>query len=344
MTQFLRTLQSVRRFADYRKHRIPNKDILIDISNVCNAQCYYCPIGLANRKGAPSCSQSGAPSFMPTDLFQKILQHLKDTQWLQPHTCLLPYIWHEPLLHPEFASIIRIANHFNCPLDISTNANVLPKIPNDFDASRIYIVWFSMPGFSQQSYDKIHKFDFERIKHNITTLVHTFREHGCIGHFKIAFHVYQSNIHELPTAYEFARSLHIDCQPYFATLCSFKDIARYLKQELSMDFLSKISRDLFMGLTLNLKGPQSTCPWYNNGLAIDSQGNVLPCCNTTDPLGSVFEVTPQKLREWHQGYDFCKECLALGLPNRDNAYCDFYPPHYNWRWQWYLEILKQCLR
>ena len=97
-------------------------------------------------------------------------------------------------------------------------------------------------------------------------------------------------------------------------------------------------------VTLNLKGPQSTCPWYRNGLVIDSQGNVMTCCNTIDPLGSVFEVTPEKLYEWHQGNNFCKECLALGLPNRDNAYCDFFPPHYNWRRQWFLEVLKQCLR
>ncbi|GBF34170.1 hypothetical protein DCCM_3282 [Desulfocucumis palustris] len=40
---------------------------------------------------------------------------------------------------------------------------------------------FSMPGFSQESYDKIHGFNFEKIKDNIIKMSRNFRENGFTG-------------------------------------------------------------------------------------------------------------------------------------------------------------------
>ena len=340
MTQFLKCINTLRAFRAYRRHRKPNADVLIDISNVCNASCYYCPIGRANREHAAPV----APAFMDPAVFEKVLRYLKEEGFLGAYTCLLLYIWHEPLLHPEFAKIVEIATRERCFLDISTNGSVVPKMPNHWDASRIVVMWFSMCGFSQASYDKIHAFDFERVKRNIEALVKMFRSHGCCAHFKVAFHVYQFNVHELPAAYEWARSLHIDLQTYFASTINFEDRVRFLRETLPMDYLTKIATDLFMGFNVPRKA-ESDCYWFHQSIAVNAAAEVLPCCNITGPtLGSVFEMHRENLCERHEAVAFCKTCKALGLTNGDNAYCDWFPPPYSWRTLWWWEVLKTCLR
>ena len=117
------------------------------------------------------------------------------------------YCWNEPLLHPDFCEIIKICEEEKCLVSFSTNASVRPKVPDNFDAVCIGAISLSMPGFSQASYDKIHQFDFERIKLNIEWMVKTFRKHGFFGFFVVRFHVYQFNIHEIEPARKWARSL-----------------------------------------------------------------------------------------------------------------------------------------
>lgn len=313
MTQFLRALKSLTHFAAYKANR-HRKSILVEISNVCNAQCYYCQTGWENRNHI---THPGT-SFMEVERFKQILAYARKTSFVKGQSLVTLHNWHEPLLHPDFSSIIKAAQQASYCVELSTNANVLPKISPDFDASPIAMTIFSMPGFSQASYDKIHRFDFEHIKHNIAQIVKTFRQHGCFGRFIIAFHVYQFNTHELQAAKAFARSLAIDLWPYFAFICDGPRHLQYLKGTLPNDYLLNVSKDLFMGFYMKNLKPSTFCPVAKN-LTVDVDGNCRMCCNDDTLLGNVFEMTPDRWDRIHQEHPVCKECMALGKANWELA-------------------------
>ena len=52
---------------------------------------------------------------------------------------------------------------------------------------------FSMPGWSQASYDRIHGLDFGRVVANIEATIQNVKEMGYQGRFMLSFHVYQFN-------------------------------------------------------------------------------------------------------------------------------------------------------
>lgn len=70
-------------------------------------------------------------------------------------------------------------------------------------------VRFSMCGFSQQSYDRIHKFKFDRIRENIRAIVSRLRSSGYKEYIEIFFQVYQFNANELRECQRFANDLGV---------------------------------------------------------------------------------------------------------------------------------------
>ena len=304
-------LTLLKRLYAYKKHST-GRTVIFDISHVCNGRCYFCQTGFANRNNTPCKSQSGK-QFVEVDFFHKILKHLKEQNFLNDGTQLHLFNWFEPLLHPEFASIIKTATQENCLIGLSTNANVLPKLPSDFDASRVVLLIFSMCGFSQQSYDKIHQFDFEHIKHNVERIVKDFRNHGCVGEMYISFHLYQFNLHELQAAYEWAKQLHINICPAFAYINDGPRLLQFFKKELSMDYLQEVSNSLFMGMYTKIFHPTTSCPLMND-ITIEMDGQCDLCCGLDEKIGNVFDMTPEKLARIHYESPTCKECMALGIP------------------------------
>ena len=285
------------------------RHLAFDICGICNAQCYYCQTGFANRSKI-SCNKK---KFIDVGLFERILRYLRNKGFIEADTKIHLYNWGEPMLHPEFSKIIEIATKEHCWIALSTNAAVLPKLANTFDASNIGFIKFSMCGFSQTSYDKIHRLDFECVKRNIETIVRTFRQHGFVGQFFIYFHVYQFNLHELQAAYDFAKTLNITCHPVFAVINDWEKLKHFLQGTLSRDYLNAVARDLFMGYSSQSFQATHTCPMAPN-LTIDPNGRCILCCLVNEDLGDVFEMTPEIWHRLHQQNKTCRECMRLGIP------------------------------
>ena len=286
------------------------KHLAFDICNVCNAQCYYCQTGFRNRNKIP-CNKGA--KFIEVSLYEKILRYLKTQGFIEADTKIHLYSWGEPMLHPEFSKIIEISKKENCLVALSTNAAVLPKLSPSFDASGIGFVKFSVCGFSQASYDRIHRFDFERIKANIENIVRTFRQYGFVGEFYIYFHVYQFNLHELQAAYDFAKKLNITCHPVFAVINDWEKLKEYLQNTLPQEYLNNVARDLLTGVGMGNLKPTDRCPMAPN-LTIDAGGRCILCCLVDEDLGDVFEMTPEKWRRLHAESATCRECMQLGIP------------------------------
>ena len=84
------------------------KKIYIEITNICNLKCKFCPD--TSRKKA----------FMSAEDFEKIIEKV------QKHTelvCL--HVKGEPLLHPELDKILEIIKKYNLKANITTNGTLI---------------------------------------------------------------------------------------------------------------------------------------------------------------------------------------------------------------------------
>lgn len=317
---FREKLAVIKQYVQAHKHTSKHRAI-VDISQTCNAKCYYCPSGFSNRERGHR-EKRGA-TFIDIGLFERILIHLKKQGFIGKYADLDLYNKGEPFLHPNFEEIINITTCHGIFVNLSTNASVLPKVSEKFNAAYIHSITFSMPGFSQASYDKIHGFRFELIKNNIAWIVKFFRQHGFIGQFGIAYHVYQFNLHELQSAYRFATSLGIFFSPVFARCIDWKRLRQYMQGKLPYNQLLDLTKDLIVNSSDLFYGKQikdvSQCD-ISHYVTVNTDGTVDTCCMTKDfPIGNVFEMTRDKLDQLHKNSDVCATCIKSGIIRGKNS-------------------------
>src|SRR5690554_6922494 len=86
------------------------KKVYIEITNVCNLNCRFCPV------------TKRAPAFITTNQFQHILDQVKDyTDYIYLH------IKGEPLLHPELGQLLDLAHKNKLKTNITTNGTLLKE-------------------------------------------------------------------------------------------------------------------------------------------------------------------------------------------------------------------------
>lgn len=290
--------------------------IQFDVSGICNAKCSWCISGRRNRE----CNNSGG-GFMSPSLFRDVVQHLKKEGFIAPNGWLALYMWGDPFLHPKIKEIMSIAHKENVWVGISTNGSKKVLFDEPGVLSNVRSIWFSMPGFSQDSYDKSHGFNFEKIKQNIVEMTHNFYEVGKLrpGGVVNIFHMYQYNLLEMPAALNFAKSNHAAFWPYGAAINDPELCFSYLKKEWTYEMLDKASRELFLTVYDKTACPSSMDAPHqcNKQLYLDEYANAVVCCNGKHiKLGSIFDMTPadyvRAKRENVDAFALCEECNRLG--------------------------------
>jgi hypothetical protein len=173
-----------------------------------------------------------------------------------------------------------------------------------------------MSGFSQQSYDRIHGFNFGRIIKNIIEMKNNFLSVGYKGQFLLVFHVYQFNTNEIMPAAEFAKQNQLQFMPSLAVINDSERMVQYLKDEMDYGDIKRASQDLFLfHLTQERKNqrPQNyICPQYAK-LAIDENCNVVTCCGDITPMDKIFNVKTNEVNKWRMSSKACKECKEVGM-------------------------------
>jgi MoaA/NifB/PqqE/SkfB family radical SAM enzyme len=138
-----------------------------EISGICNARCPYCCNGKNSISGEFHKKHSG---LITPEKFIHALDYLFDKKQISPNlTTLNLYNWGEPLLHSDLNKILDYIAEVGYTYNISTNGSreylFSPKAIKKFGN-----LTFSLPGFSQESYNRIHGFDFKSVLHNIKIL------------------------------------------------------------------------------------------------------------------------------------------------------------------------------
>lgn len=296
--------------------------IYFDLTGNCNANCPFCKTGLDKIK---------VKNFVIPERFEKGLQKLKDIGVIENDSVVSLYNWGEPFLHPDINKIVGVVNKLDVKYALSTNTSIFHEIRPEFVKNLRHFI-FSMPGFSQDSYGRIHGFQFEKIRGNIERFVYTARDAGYGGVFTIFYHVYQFNVLEIPAARRFADSLGITLNPYLAIMNDWHAMNQMVDGSLSYANLLRSSSALFLHNFDGLiqKSPAGyKCPQWEY-LTIDEDCNVLVCCQTPkyDPayiLGNVLTDDFADVLEKRKNHPVCNACLQKGLAYYINNSMEHFP-------------------
>lgn len=116
------------------------KKFYIEITNVCNLSCDFCP---------RTCRK---PEFMSIELFSKILDQIKEhTDYIYFH------VKGEPLLHPEIEKLLDISHEKGLKVNITTNGTLINKMKDKL---------LMKPGLRQVNFS-LHSFDGNEMSHNM---------------------------------------------------------------------------------------------------------------------------------------------------------------------------------
>jgi len=302
--------------------------IYFEISGICNARCAYCQSGVQRPAKA---------KFVDPELFRGVLTRLLTEHVIQPGTVISLYNWGEPTLHPQLGTIVGIINALGLRYALSTNASRVPVIDREFVRNLDHVI-FSMPGFSQAAYDRIHGFQFAQITANIEHIVKGCRSQGFKGRFSISYHVYRFNVGEMKACERFADERGILFNPYFAILNHWWEINAYMNGSLPAERREAAERDLFTleGMaTILALAPQKgyRCP-QNNYLNIDENGVIATCCQIARDhpdygCGNAQQGDLAAALRLKGRKPVCSQCIGSGLAfylNTTLKRPDFYRP------------------
>jgi len=302
------------------------KTVIFDVVGYCNARCPYCVTG-AN----PGASKKA----IAVDVFEQTLVRLLDNGVIEKGAVISLYCWGEPLLHPDLAGLIGVASKLGLKIGLSTNGSVHVSFSPAMVAGLDHIM-FSMPGFSQASYDRISRLNFEKVRQNISEMLSECRANGFRGRTWIAYHIYQFNLHEIRDCEQFAGKLKVDFNPCIAMLNEWDQLQGWLKGRLSADQMRKISEDLLcFGIRPEMKNSPANyyCPQFDY-LIIDENANLLVCCQTPKSeeyqCGNVLRDDLDVVLQNKYTRPVCRGCLDTGLAYYINHALErpkFYQPY-----------------
>lgn len=295
-------------------------NITIEISGRCNAKCPYC----ARQRF----KQRYSGKNMSPVLFEQILDHLLNIGLLhRDHTSTIHlYNWGEPFLNPEINDILKILKKKKLYAGISSNFIVKPEVDKD-NLQVISNITFSLSGFSQDSYGKIHGASLHKVLYNFEDFYDKIRNYAPNTILHIAWHRYTFNEGELWEAYKYFDRPGIRFHPKIAILHVLSEMLSYAEgglSGLSEDRQRQAETDLFLNhIPQKLAYHRQRSKHYHcfmwNYLVIDETGQLLLCCGMANNdldhiLGNVLEMSAEEIWQKKLSDLICKTCISSGWP------------------------------
>jgi len=297
--------------------------IYYEISGICNAKCPYCPTGSGATKGRKA-------RFIPPEEFSRGLNRLYELDLLNNDIFFGLFNWGDPFLHPQLNEILHILKEADQSFALSTNGSFLPKNLNSSLLYNLSYIRLSLPGFSQQSYDKVHRLDFESVLQNIGIL----NELAPPNTLEVLLYAYKFNIEEISRAFDYFSNKNIRCRVAMPHLMDYEEAIGYLTETIDPIKKQRIEDELFTDhikpLVLH-KEDMKSCPYLQNQLVIDEYSNVLTCCVLSKnseyyTFGSLFELTKDELFDVKtRGKAICSHCMSAGVPYWYEFNCKYLP-------------------
>jgi radical SAM protein with 4Fe4S-binding SPASM domain len=244
------------------------KRIYIEISNICNVQCSFCP--KVERDN----------DVMSLVDFEKILAQAAP---LAQEVCL--HLMGEPLAHPQFSEIVKICEKYHAQFQLTTNGLLI----NRYKELLLNSPSTRQVNFSLQSFTD--NFPHKPIAPYLNNILNFCKE----GH-SIAPSMYQNlRLWNMQTEQTDNESIFQFVEEFFhieikraVDVGSIKSKRIWNKLYLHFD-----SRFEWPSLDLSFKSTQGKCHGLVSHIGIQADGTVVPCCLDKEavlPLGNCLET------------------------------------------------------
>nr|WP_312291554.1 radical SAM protein [Clostridium chromiireducens] len=283
------------------------KKVYIEITNVCNLSCNFCP------------KTSRKLKFMDKKSFEHIAKSIK------PYTDhIYLHLMGEPLLNKELQNFLNVSNEYLLKVNITTNGTLINEVKE---------ILLNAPALRQVN---ISLHSFEANEENID-----FNEYidGVIKFVKEATEktniICSLRLWNLDTKYSASNNMNFDI---LKLLEQEFDVEANIKESLKEKNSFKLKNNVYLSMGEKFKWPslkveelgeRAFCYGLRDQIGILVDGTVVPCCLDSDgsiPLGNVFEnsleeiLNSNRAKSMYEGFsgrkaveDLCKRC---GFINR----------------------------
>ena len=243
------------------------KKIYIEITNVCNLSCAFCP--KTKRK----------LGFMDFELFKKILLEVREqTKFLYFH------VLGEPLLHPLLPDYLDLCSEFDFKVNLTTNGTLIGKAGEQLlHKPALRQVNFSLHSFNANEHD----FTVDTYLEDIFTFIRSSREN--------------TNIKICLRLWNLSKSSTPDTNKYMLDRIEKEfSLTFKLEEQLSPCNGIKLAENVFLNQSLRFNWPDVNletsasqsgfCYGLRDQAAILVDGTVVPCCLDGEgaiPLGNI---------------------------------------------------------
>lgn len=278
------------------------KRVYLEISNICNVQCSFCPVVEKDKK------------LMSLDEFEAILKQVAP---LAEIVCL--HLMGEPLAHPKFLQILEICKKYNTQIDLTTNGILINKYKEKIVNSKcIRQINFSLQAFKDNFPERDINtylnpiFEFVKLAHDIKpTLYMNFR------------------LWNQESSYSDNEDIFLKIENYFGVEINRNIVVGAIKSKNIWNklYLHFDSRFEWPSFSLPQQGKQGRCHGAVNHIGIHADGSVVPCCLDKDAvinLGNVKEqaladiLNSDRFTKMRKGFlngvlveDFCQHCTFI---------------------------------
>ena len=236
------------------------KRAYIEITNTCNLSCSFC------RKNRRS------PAMMSAERFEQVLKEL-----LQFTKYIYLHVQGEPLLHPQFRTILEICGAHGARVSLVTNGSLLYRYPDllSFPAlHRLSVSLQSVPFHEEGSAEKL-----------METLLPMIRHAGEAGRPYIELRFWRNDLLSDPAAET--------CMQFLQENFPFQETGNPNSFRIHPYVFVSYDREFewpeVSGEDTDTKG---TCLGAREQIAVLSNGDVVPCCLDADGeivFGNLFE-------------------------------------------------------
>ena len=283
------------------------KKVYIEITNICNLSCNFCPKTGRNL------------DFMNEENFREVLKKVK------PYTDhIYLHLMGEPLLNPEIKKFLEIAKEYELKVNITTNGTLITKAHDILLASpALRQVNISLHSFEANEQDV----DFNEYIDNIVRFVKSARDNTAV--------ISSMRLWNLDTRHKASNSLN---ENIFRILEEKFELQFDLKESFGEKNSVKLFPNVYLSLADKFEWPnikiahsneRKFCSALRDQFGVLVDGTVVPCCLDSEgnmALGNIFEtgmkeiLESKRAREIYDGFtrreaveDLCKTC---GYVNR----------------------------
>jgi len=283
--------------------------VYLETVRACPVKCVPCPLGRDVIDQHPA-------MVIDLDVARKCFIKLQSE--FQVSTLIMGN-WGEPLLHPNFAELVKISRETGFQqIGVSTSLSVKTDISR-IAFSGLDSIAISISGISKDVYNKSHRQgDFDLVMHNLEELVTLVKKFNLRTKITIRWHRYKHNEFQYEEFKKLCDKLYIGYNAYFGHLGSIEALRDWENNCLEEPLKNFTDNNIFTEFIMqacDLNKSAQSCR-QSDFLVIDADATLLFCCSCYSHYKQSLDflsLTPLAVHKFKQlNSSICLECLANG--------------------------------